>query len=99
MLKRVEQERQVINNTQDNTATFTRLSDLIAKGGKVSTTRISEEFTWDNYLEVNKEAVPLFLINTIGQLSPFTPQLEKPIAGEMVVAMQPYKMSVLKDMG
>jgi NhaP-type Na+/H+ or K+/H+ antiporter len=88
-----------INNTQDNTATFTRLSDLIAKGGKVSTTRISEEFTWDNYLEVNKEAVPLFLINTIGQLSPFTPQLEKPIAGEMVVAMQPYKMSVLKDMG
>jgi len=86
-------------NSEDNTASFTRLSSLIAKGGKVSTTRISEEFTWDDYLKINKEAVPLFLINTIGQLNPFTPQLENPTGGEMVIAMQPSKMSVLKDMG
>lgn len=86
-------------NSEDNTATFTRLSNLIAKGGKVSTTRISEEFTWDDYLKINKEAVPLFLINTIGQLNPFTPQLESPTGGEMIIAMQPSKMSVLKDAG
>lgn len=88
-----------ISNVEDNTATFTRLSDLIAKGGKVSTTRISEEFKWDDYLEVNKEAIPLFVIDETGNLIPFTPQLNTPLSGEMVIAMQPAKMSILKDPG
>lgn len=41
---------------------YARLSSVIAKGGKVSATRISEEFSWQQYLEMNPEAIPLFIL-------------------------------------
>jgi NhaP-type Na+/H+ or K+/H+ antiporter len=91
--------RQVLfvgKNDSENTS-FSKLSNLIAKGGKVSTTKIAQEFTWQDYLQVNKDAVPLFLINTQGDLIPFTPQVTEPSEGEMIISMQPAKMSILKD--
>jgi hypothetical protein len=89
----------------DNGA-YAKLSSLIAKGGKVSATRISEEFSWEKYLEMNSEAIPLFILNgekdtdddTPIKIRPFTINMEKPPQeGERIVALQPPKMSVLKD--
>ena len=85
---------------------YARLSSVIAKGGKVSATRISDEFSWEQYLEMNPEAIPLFILkgdkdsddDTPIKLRPFTINMEKPPQeGERVVALQPPKMSVLKD--
>ena len=89
----------------DNGA-YARLSSLIAKGGKVSATRISEEFSWDKYQEMNNEAIPLFILHgekdadddSPIKVRPFTINMEKlPQEGERIVALQPPKMSVLKD--
>lgn len=89
----------------DNGA-YARLSSLIAKGGKVSATRISEEFSWEQYKDVNSEAIPLFILNgeksddddSPIKIRPFTTNMEKPPqVGERIVALQPPKLSVLKD--
>ena len=85
---------------------YARLSSIIAKGGKVSATRISEEFDWEKYQEMNPEAIPLFILkgdkdnddDTPVKLRPFTSNMEKPPQeGERIFALQPPKMSVLKD--
>ncbi|SFD08702.1 cation:proton antiporter [Pseudoalteromonas denitrificans] len=86
-----------LTENEENNTSFTRLSNLIAKGGKVSTTRIAQEFTWCNYLEVNKEAIPLFIINSSGHVTPFTPKTCTPEEGEMVIAMQPAKITIPKE--
>ncbi|MBE0364383.1 hypothetical protein PULV_a2708 [Pseudoalteromonas ulvae UL12] len=83
-------------------ASYARLSSMIAKGGKVSATKIAEAFSWQDYLEVNKDAVPLFILQIDDeedtQLIPFTPNMERPPnTGDMIVAMQPPKMSILKE--
>ena len=89
----------------DNGA-YARLSSLIAKGGKVSATRISEEFSWEQYKDVNSEAIPLFILNgeksddddSPIKIRPFTTNMEKPPqVGERIVALQTPKLSVLKD--
>ena len=89
-----------------DSGSYARLSSLIAKGGKVSATRISEEFSWEKYQEMNADAIPLFILNgdkdsdedSPVKLRPFTINIEKPPQqGERVVAMLPPKMSVLKD--
>jgi NhaP-type Na+/H+ or K+/H+ antiporter len=85
---------------------YARLSSVIAKGGKVSATRISEEFSWQQYLEMNPEAIPLFILkgdkdsdeDAPVKMRPFTSDMEKPPQeGERVVALQPPKISLLKD--
>ncbi|MBE0369584.1 MULTISPECIES: cation:proton antiporter [Pseudoalteromonas] len=93
--------RQILFGEQGN---YARLSSLIAKGGKVSATRLSEEFTWDQYLEVNKEAIPLFIISERSKeddplmIRPFIMDMKKaPEEGEKIVAMQPPKMTILKE--
>ncbi|MFM9816026.1 hypothetical protein ACKI16_47065, partial [Streptomyces scabiei] len=73
---------------------------------KVSATRISEEFSWDKYQEMNNEAIPLFILqgekdaddDSPIKVRPFTINMEKlPKEGERIFALQPPKMSVLKD--
>ncbi len=82
----------------NNCATYAKLSNLMAKGGKVSATRLGEAFTWDDYLAVNKEAVPLFIISSEDGIRPFVQDSnEPPIDGDIVIAMQPPKMSILKE--
>jgi NhaP-type Na+/H+ or K+/H+ antiporter len=81
---------------------FSVLSNLIAKGGKVSATKLAEAFTWDNYLEVNKEAIPLFVLQHLEdedyvRVIPFTVNGEYvPDVGDMIIAMQPPKVTMLK---
>ena len=93
--------RQILFGEQGN---YARLSSLIAKGGKVSATRLSEEFSWQQYLDVNKEAIPLFIISERSKedapllIRPFVISMQKqPEEGEKIVALQPPKMTVLKD--
>lgn len=82
----------------DNSATYAKLSNLIAKGGKVSSTRIAEAFTWQDYLAVNKEAVPLFILSESGRLTAITTTQEcEAKVGESVISLQPPKMTVLKE--
>jgi len=85
---------------------YARLSSVIAKGGKVSSTRISDEFSWQQYQDMNPEAIPLFILkgdkdsdsDAPIKLQPFTVNMEKlPQEGERIVALQPPKMSILKD--
>ena len=77
---------------------YAKLSSLIAKGGKVSATRLSDEFDWQQYQEVNSEAIPLFIIGNEKVVRIITAQMENPPAsGEKVVALQPPKMSMVKD--
>ncbi|KNC67433.1 sodium:proton exchanger, partial [Pseudoalteromonas rubra] len=56
--------RQLLFGDEGN---YAKLSSMMAKGGKVSATRLSEEFTWSQYQEVNKEAIPLFIIGEAGK--------------------------------
>ncbi|RZM80226.1 sodium:proton exchanger [Pseudoalteromonas rubra] len=93
--------RQLLFGDEGN---YAKLSSMMAKGGKVSVTRLSEEFTWAQYQEVNKEAIPLFIIGEAGKnddglpVRPFTTQMKNaPDSGERVLALQPPKLSVLKD--
>ncbi|MDK1314007.1 cation:proton antiporter [Pseudoalteromonas ardens] len=93
--------RQLLFGDEGN---YAKLSSMMAKGGKVSATRLSEEFTWSQYQEVNKEAIPLFIIGEAGKnddglpVRPFTPDMKNaPGSGERVLALQPPKLSVLKD--
>ncbi|KPV96601.1 K(+)/H(+) antiporter NhaP [Pseudoalteromonas sp. P1-9] len=79
-------------------ATFARLSGMIAKGGKVSATRIADAFTWEDYLEVNKDAIPLFIWRQQKFIEPVQIGGEqKPEEGDSVIALQPPKMSILKE--
>ncbi|MFY8274013.1 cation:proton antiporter [Pseudoalteromonas sp. SSDWG2] len=77
---------------------YAKLSSLIAKGGKVSATRLSEEFDWQQYKEMNSEAIPLFIIGSEKMVRIITEQMERPPEqGEKIVALQPPKMSVIKE--
>ncbi len=77
---------------------YAKLSSLIAKGGKVSATRLSDEFDWDKYQEMNNEAIPLFIIGAEKMVRIITIEMERPPEpGEKIVALQPPKMSLIKD--
>jgi NhaP-type Na+/H+ or K+/H+ antiporter len=81
---------------------FSMLSNLISKGGKVSATKLAEAFTWENYLDVNKEAIPLFVLQHLEdedyvRVIPFTVGGEYvPEVGDMVLAIQPPKVTIMK---
>jgi hypothetical protein len=83
-------------------ASYSVLSSLVAKGGKVSATKLAEAFNWENYLEVNKEAIPLFVLQHFDEedyvrVIPFTVGGEYvPDVGDMIIAMQPPKVTILK---
>jgi hypothetical protein len=93
--------RQILFGEQGS---FAKLSGFISKGGKISATKLTEEFGWSQYQEVNKEAIPLFIIEEKGkdedkiELRPFiSEQKYQPKEGDKIIALQPPKMSVLKD--
>ena len=93
--------RQILFGEQGS---YAKLSSLIAKGGKVSATKLTEEFDWQKYLDVNKEALPLFIIteDTKGEevngIQPFlNEQNTPPKEGDKIIALQPPKITVLKE--
>lgn len=77
---------------------YAKLSSLVSKGGKVSTTRLSEEFDWQQYQELNAEAIPLFILDANKRIRVITYDMANPPQqNELIIAMQPPKMSVLKE--
>lgn len=77
---------------------YAKLSSLIAKGGKVTATRLSDEFDYEQYQQMNAEAIPLFIIDAEKSVRVITASMARPPEqGEKIVALQPPKMSVLKD--
>ena len=93
--------RQILFGEQGS---YAKLSRLIAKGGKISATKLTEEFNWQMYLDVNKEAIPLFIIceqyksEDEIEIKPYINEQETPPKeGDKIIALQPPKMTVLKD--
>jgi NhaP-type Na+/H+ or K+/H+ antiporter len=69
--------------------TYARLASRIARGALVKTTSLTEEFGYQAFNEkYGEEAIPLFLINSDGRLTVFTPdsQLE-PKPGQKLVSL------------
>ncbi|MFT6985170.1 MAG: NhaP-type Na+/H+ or K+/H+ antiporter [Psychromonas sp.] len=78
--------------------TFTKLSSLLTKAGKVKATKLGDSFLWQAYLQANKNAVPLFVISTAGKLKPFEIGDDyQPSAGETIVAVHPSANAEVKN--
>lgn len=73
----------------DESATHDHLVDWISAGGEVKATPLTEEFTFDQYVEVHGEhALPLFVITGAGTIEAMTVGREsKPEAGDVLVAL------------
>jgi len=69
---------------------FTRLSKMLGEGGEIRSTRLSEEFGFDEYYKKYMQAVPLFAINSRGKLYVYTADKElEPTAGWTLISMIP----------
>lgn len=59
---------------------FNKLASMISKGGELKKTKLSETFTYEDYLKQDKTAVPMFAMSPKGQLvvrsvgRPFQPE-------------------------
>ncbi len=71
--------------------THSKLASLISKGAKIRTTRITEDFGFDAYLEKNsKGVIPLFVITKDGNLQFFTGEMNpKPKPGSQIGSLVP----------
>jgi len=69
---------------------FTRLSKMLGEGGEIRSTRLTEEFDFDEYYKKYFRAVPLFAINSRGKLYVYTAEIElEPTAGWTLISMIP----------
>lgn len=70
-------------------ANYPTLGERFARGGKVKATRITDEFTLDDFYEHNgKDAIPLMMISEQGSLQPLTPRDKlDPQPGQTIVAL------------
>ncbi|MCS3461058.1 sodium:proton antiporter [Aeromonas sp. BIGb0445] len=85
--------RQVLFGSDIN---FARLSGMLARGGQIKATRLSETFDWSAYQTANPGAVPMFILDAkqhprvvIGNIAP--------VPGESVIALQPPKENGVKS--
>ena len=68
---------------------FTRLSKMLAKGAEIRSTRLSDEFGFDEYYKkYYRRAVPLFAINPRAKLFVYTAGGDlKPVSGWTVISL------------
>ena len=77
--------------------TFSKLSGILIKSGKIKATTLGESFQWDAYQEVNVNVVPLFILTSAGKLKPFQADDNyEPIEGDTVISL--YPKSTLKKL-
>jgi hypothetical protein len=59
------------------------------RGAVIKSTKLSEEFTFDKFIEKNRDSViPLFLIDNNRKLIPFTVEDELlPVKGNIIIAI------------
>ncbi|WP_051532326.1 cation:proton antiporter [Brackiella oedipodis] len=71
--------------------TFNKLASLLAKGAKLKTTSINKTYTYQDYREANKKAVPLFFIDKNNDLKPITDHthLQEVEGGFKLISMVP----------
>lgn len=70
-------------------ARFAELNDLIESGARISSTPLTEEFTFEHYIDHNRQGLlPLFRLNAEGQLSIFSPESPPTAqAGDRIIAL------------
>ena len=67
---------------------FKKLSALIGEGAEIRSTRLSEEFGFDEYYKKYFRAVPFFAINPRGTLYVYTPEREiNPDSGWTIISL------------
>ncbi|MFZ9034851.1 MAG: cation:proton antiporter [Francisellaceae bacterium] len=68
---------------------YENLREMIGKGAKIKTTNISNAFTWEQYLVHHNNAIPLFYINSKGQVQVASPDnsIVVPQPGWKVIAL------------
>lgn len=69
--------------------TFSKLSSLLHGQGKIKTTTLSEEFDLETYIQAhNSKVIPLYLLDTDGDLYFFTTDHElKPKKGWKITSL------------
>lgn len=72
--------------------TYSRLRNLLENGGKIRATRLADAFTWQDFLNTNPDAIPLFLLNEHGLMKIMTDDIHpQPVAGNIVLSLSPAK--------
>lgn len=67
---------------------FKKLSAMLGEGAEVRSTRLSDEFGFDEYYKKYFRAVPLFAINPRGKLIVYTAEREiNPVSGWTIISM------------
>jgi len=67
---------------------YTKLSALLAEGAEIRSTRLTEEFDFDEYYKKYFRAIPLFAISPRGKLQIYTADGEiEPVAGWTLISM------------
>ncbi len=60
-------------------SSYAHLSNLLAKGAVIKTTKLNENFGWQAYLDINQHVIPLFYVKESGKVIPIngddTPQI------------------------
>lgn len=75
----------------DAEMTWARLSSLIAKGAAIKVTRLNENFGWQDYLNVNPGATPLFARKEDGALIPLNSTMTPPSPCTLVAIVESEK--------
>ncbi|WKE66002.1 sodium:proton antiporter [Gallaecimonas kandeliae] len=69
--------------------TFTKLNSLLTQGWQIKGTKLKEAFDWSAYQELQKEALPLFIVDKKGLLNPIVNGDQKPDVDETIIALLP----------
>ncbi len=77
--------RQILFGAEVN---FARLSSLLARGGQIKATKLSEAFGWVAYQEANPGAIPMFVLDAKQKPRIVTGSIT-PLPGELLIALQP----------
>lgn len=69
--------------------TYSDMVRAVSSGRQVKSTRLSEEFNWQTYLDKYKDTrLPLFVINNKGMVEPFTANHTiQPESGSIILAL------------
>lgn len=66
------------------------LRSIIKQGGQVKTTTLSNECSWEQFLSLNQQAIPLFYINKKSQIHVVSPDSQHtPEAGWRIIYLMP----------
>ncbi|MBB6056499.1 cation:proton antiporter [Tolumonas osonensis] len=78
--------------------TYSRLRNIIENGGKVKATRLAEAFSWQDFLQTNHDAIPLFVLSDKGLECIITADNPvQPTAGQTVLSLSPAKEAVRNE--